>query len=281
MKTQWSAIFDWDGVILDSSRHHEESWERLAKEEGRILPEGHFLKGFGRRNVEIMRDMLRWSEDLAEIQRLSLRKEELYREVVKDWGIESLPGVREWLERLKKEGIACGIGSSTEEKNVRLGLGLLGLGDFFQTAVTAEHVKRGKPAPDVFLEVARRLDANPAQCVVFEDAPAGVEAGRAAGVPDLVTQNLSRGRDQYRNMLDGLMSGNSEQARDSLMELQVFLGPKASEQVVKSVKDVQQVGEYAASLEAQRDLQKAKFEAIHNKMAKVNAGEAPYSQGVR
>ena len=182
MKAQWTAIFDWDGVILDSSRHHEESWERLAKEEGRIFPEGHFLKGFGRRNVEIMRDMLKWSEDLAEIQRLSSRKEELYREVVKDWGIESLPGVREWLERLKKEGIACGIGSSTEDKNVRLGLGLLGLGDFFQTAVTAEHVKRGKPAPDVFLEVARRLDANPAQCVVFEDAPAGVEAGRAAGM---------------------------------------------------------------------------------------------------
>jgi beta-phosphoglucomutase-like phosphatase (HAD superfamily) len=113
MKAQWTAIFDWDGVILDSSRHHEESWERLAKEEGRILPEGHFLKGFGRRNVEIMRDMLKWSEDLAEIQRLSSRKEELYREVVKDWGIESLPGVREWLERLKKEGIACGIGSQT------------------------------------------------------------------------------------------------------------------------------------------------------------------------
>jgi beta-phosphoglucomutase family hydrolase len=182
MKATWAAVFDWDGVILDSSRHHEESWERLAKEEEKVLPEGHFLRGFGRRNVEIMRDMLHWSEDLAEIQRLSLRKEELYREVVKHWGIESLPGVREWLERLKKEGIACGIGSSTEEKNVRLGLALLGLEDFFQTAVTAEHVKRGKPAPDVFLEVAKRLGVNPDRCVVFEDAPAGVEAGRAAGM---------------------------------------------------------------------------------------------------
>ena len=182
MKATWAAVFDWDGVILDSSRHHEESWELLAKEEGKLLPDGHFLRGFGRRNVEIMRDMLHWSQDLAEIQRLSLRKEELYREVVKDWGIESLPGVRVWLERLKKEGIACGIGSSTEEKNVRLGLGLLGLEDFFQTAVTAEHVKRGKPAPDVFLEVANRLGVSPDKCVVFEDAPAGVEAGRAAGM---------------------------------------------------------------------------------------------------
>jgi len=129
-----------------------------------------------------MRDMLQWSEDLNEIQRLSFRKEELYREVVRDWGIEPLPGVREWLERLKREGIACGIGSSTEERNVKLGLEILGLEMFFKTAVTAEHVKRGKPAPDVFFEVARRLGARPERCVVFEDAPAEVEAGRAAGM---------------------------------------------------------------------------------------------------
>jgi HAD superfamily hydrolase (TIGR01509 family) len=154
----------------------------LAREEGKILPEGHFLKGFGRRNVEIMRDMLHWSEDLNEIQRLSLRKEELYRDVVKDWGIDPLPGVRRWLERLREGGIACGIGSSTEEKNVKLGLEILDLEMFFKTAVTAEHVKRGKPAPDVFLEVARRLGARSERCVVFEDAPAGVEAGRAAGM---------------------------------------------------------------------------------------------------
>jgi len=182
MKTHWAAIFDWDGVILDSSKHHEQSWERLAKEEGRILPEGHFLRGFGRRNVEIMRDLLRWSDDMQEIQRLSLRKEELYREVVKDWGIQSLPGVRTWLERLQQAKIPCAIGSSTEQQNVRLGLDLLGLESFFQSAVTAEHVQRGKPAPDVFLEAARRLGVAPACCVVFEDAPSGVEAARAAGM---------------------------------------------------------------------------------------------------
>jgi beta-phosphoglucomutase family hydrolase len=182
MHAKWAAIFDWDGVILDSSKHHEESWERLAKEEGKILPEGHFLRGFGRRNVEIMRDLLQWSDDLQEIQRLSLRKEELYREVVEDWGIQSLPGVRTWLERLEQAGIPCAIGSSTEQKNVQLGLRLLGLESFFQTAVTAEHVKRGKPAPDVFLQAAEKVGIAPQRCVVFEDAPSGVEAARAAGM---------------------------------------------------------------------------------------------------
>jgi HAD superfamily hydrolase (TIGR01509 family) len=154
----------------------------LGREEGKVLPEGHFLRGFGRRNIEIMRDLLGWSTDLAEIQRLSSRKEEWYREVVKEWGIEPLPGVQIWLERLEEAGIACGIGSSTEKKNVELGLEILGLKRFFVTAVTAEDVQRGKPAPDVFLEVARRLGAEAGKCVVFEDAPAGVEAGRAAGM---------------------------------------------------------------------------------------------------
>ena len=82
MQGSWAAIFDWDGVILDSSRHHEQSWERLAREEGKILPPDHFLKGFGRRNVEIMRDLLAWSSEMEEIQRLSWRKEEMYRDVV-------------------------------------------------------------------------------------------------------------------------------------------------------------------------------------------------------
>jgi len=182
MKRAWAAVFDWDGVILDSSRHHEESWERLAQETGKPLPTGHFRKGFGRRNIEIMRDMLGWSRNLEEINRLSQRKEELYREVVEEWGIDPLPGVRPWLERLFEAGIPCGIGSSTEAKNVEVGLKKLGFGNFFQTAVTAEHVQRGKPAPDVFLEVSRRLKTEPARCVVFEDAPAGVEAGRAAGM---------------------------------------------------------------------------------------------------
>ena len=182
MHAKWAAIFDWDGVILDSSKHHEESWERLAKEEGKILPEGHFLRGFGRRNVEIMRDLLQWSDDLQEIQRLSLRKEELYREVVEDWGIQSLPGVRTWLERLEQAGIPCAIGSSTEQKNVQLGLRLLGFESFFQTAITAEHVQRGKPAPDVFLQAAKKVGIDSRRCVVFEDAPSGVEAARAAGM---------------------------------------------------------------------------------------------------
>ena len=69
----WGAIFDWDGVVIDSSRCHEESWERLAREEKRPLAEGHFHAGFGRKNEIIIPEILGWTRDTEEIERLSLR----------------------------------------------------------------------------------------------------------------------------------------------------------------------------------------------------------------
>jgi len=178
----WGALFDWDGVVIDSSSHHEESWERLAKEARLPLPDGHFKKGFGRKNEFIIPQILEWTSDPAEIARLSLRKEELYREVVAERGLEPLPGVRVWLERLRDAGVPCAIGSSTHRANIDLSLGLIGLGEFFSGIVTAEDVRQGKPHPDVFLTAAARIDRPAARCVVFEDAFVGIEAARAGGM---------------------------------------------------------------------------------------------------
>jgi beta-phosphoglucomutase-like phosphatase (HAD superfamily) len=137
----WSAIFDWDGVIIDSSSHHEESWERLARETGRALPAGHFKKGFGRKNEFIIPEILEWTREAAEIERFSLRKEALYREVVAERGVEALPGVRLWLERLHEARVPCVIGSSTHRANIELSLDLLGLGDSF-AAMSAPKMSR-------------------------------------------------------------------------------------------------------------------------------------------
>lgn len=182
------AIFDWDGVIIDSSRHHEESWNRLARESGRALPEGHFLKGFGMKNEAIIPGILAWTQDPAEILALSLRKEVLYREIIREWGIDPQPGVRAFLESLAAAGIPRVIGSSTHRLNITTSLEMLGLAAFFTRSspcdllVTAEDVSRGKPDPEVFLKAAARIGAPPARCVVFEDAPMGVDAALAGGM---------------------------------------------------------------------------------------------------
>ena len=178
----WGALFDWDGVIIDSSSHHEESWERLAREEARTLPPDHFKKGFGRKNEVIIPKLLGWTQDPAEIRRLSLRKEALYREVVAERGLSALPGVRTWLERLRDAGVPCAIGSSTHRANIDLSLGLIGLAEFFTGIVTAEDVSHGKPDPEVFLLAAARINRPPERCVVFEDAHVGITAARAGGM---------------------------------------------------------------------------------------------------
>lgn len=176
------ALFDWDGVIIDSARQHAESWERLAREERRALPENHFKIGFGMKNERIIPGLLRWTDDPAEIRRLSLRKEALYREIVVAEGTAPLPGVREFLDRLADAGVPCAIGSSTHRENIDTILALIGLGDRFAHIVTAEDVGHGKPDPEVFLKGAAGIGREPAECIVFEDAITGLEAARRGGM---------------------------------------------------------------------------------------------------
>ncbi len=178
----WAALFDWDGVVVDSSRLHELSWDQLAEAEGRTLPPGHFKQGFGRKNEAIIPEILGWTSDPREIRRLSLRKEEFYRASVREGGLEVLPGTRAWLEALHASGIPCVIGSSTVRANIEVVLDVLNLRPFFRDIVSGDDVQHGKPAPDIFLEAARRAGQVPPRCVVFEDAVVGIQAARAGGM---------------------------------------------------------------------------------------------------
>ena len=180
---KFAAIFDWDGVIVDSSAAHERSWEILAAEEKLPLPEGHFKKGFGRKNEFIIPQILQWTEaeNAKEIARLANREEALYRDIVAASDLEPLPGVRELLAALNAEKIPCAVGSSTHRANIDLAMRLLGLESFFSGIVTSENVQRGKPAPDVFLQAAASVGCAPGAGVVFEDAFAGIEAGVTGG----------------------------------------------------------------------------------------------------
>lgn len=175
------ALFDWDGVVIDSSAHHEKSWEQLAEEIGKPLPADHFIRGFGMKNQVIIPEILGWTRDPDQIEAWSLRKEELYRNIIRVEGIEALPGVAELLKLLADHGVPCAVASSTHRKNVDVVLDAIGLGQFFDAIVTAEDVTRGKPDPEVFLKGAQRVAREAGACVVFEDAHVGIEAGLAAG----------------------------------------------------------------------------------------------------
>ncbi len=205
------AIFDWDGVIVDSQDLHNESWERLAAEENCELPADHFHKGFGMKNEFIVPNILGWTKDPGEIRRLSLRKEELYREIVGERSIWPLPGVSELLAALREAGVPRVIGSSTHRLNITATLEQLGLAGMFDGIVSAEDVSHGKPDPEVFLKCAECIERPPGKCVVFEDAHVGIEAARHAGMQVIAVATT--------NPLETL--GNASLAVQSLAEVGV------------------------------------------------------------
>lgn len=105
MKKIIGALFDWDGVVADSGAAHEASWKELAKLNGLPLPEGFFKSTFGKRNLEIIMDILRWTPDPAEAQRLSDQKEGIYRAGIAKNGLPTIRGAVAFVRALKSAGI--------------------------------------------------------------------------------------------------------------------------------------------------------------------------------
>ena len=181
MTKSWGVLFDWDGVVIDSSSQHERSWELLADERGLVLPEGHFKAGFGKKN-EVIIPALGWGADLDVVRELANRKEELYRELVAAEGVIVLPGARELLIALKENDIPRAVGSSTPRGNLDALFAATGLDALFDEVVCGSDVLHGKPDPEVFLKGAEVLGLPPQCCVVIEDAFAGIEAARRGGM---------------------------------------------------------------------------------------------------
>ena len=175
----WAALFDWDGVIVDSSKLHEKSWEIMAAKHGLPLPDGHFRKGFGMKNERVIPEVLGWAHEPEKIRYFADQKEACYRELALNEGLSPLPGLVEWLDVLRAHGIPCSIASSTPRANIDFILGRMGLDTYFDAITSGDQVSHGKPAPDIFLHAAKQLGCLPS--LVFEDALVGIEAGHRAG----------------------------------------------------------------------------------------------------
>ncbi len=175
------VIFDVDGVLVDSYAAHFTSWQRLGRELGISLTQGQFVATFGRTSREIIREF--WPQMATSdqwIRQIDDRKEELYREVIAA-DFPAMDGAVELIDALAANGFRLAVGSSGPPENVSLVLDQLGRRDKFAAVVTGRDVTRGKPDPQVFELAAERLGLPPAQCLVVEDAPAGVAAAKAAG----------------------------------------------------------------------------------------------------
>jgi beta-phosphoglucomutase len=171
-----------DGTLIDSEEFHWMSWRESLQKEGIAITREQFLASFGQRNDSIISGWLGGAATPELIERIGNSKEELYRGLVRKNGMPPLPGVAHWLERLHAQGWLQAIASSAPRRNIDVILDVMGAADCFQGIVSAEDVHRGKPDPEVYLVAASRVDASPSRCIVVEDAAAGIEAARAAGM---------------------------------------------------------------------------------------------------
>jgi HAD superfamily hydrolase (TIGR01509 family) len=182
-----AVVFDMDGVLLDSEHVWDEAREQLAKERG------------GRWHDQAQRDMMgmsspEWSRYMHEVIGLPESPEEINREVVGRLEatyrkqLPAIPGAAEAVERLA-EHWPLGLASSSNRELIELALELLGVQQLFRATVSSEEVARGKPAPDVYLEAARRLGVDPTHAAAVEDSQNGILSAKAAGMRVLAIPN--------------------------------------------------------------------------------------------
>ncbi len=177
-----AVLWDMDGVLVDSAEYHYAAWREALAQEGVDLSYDAFRATFGQRNDTILRHLLGPDLPDSEVARIGDLKESLYRQLVRTHGIAPLPGVLDWLARLRDQGWRQAIASAAPRANVDAIVQALGIAHYFGATTSSEDVTRGKPDPQVYLVSAQRLGVPPARCVVVEDAPAGVEGARRAGM---------------------------------------------------------------------------------------------------
>lgn len=179
---KFGLIWDLDGTLIDSVDHHWKAWQRTMPRVGICFTYQQFVADFGKRNSTIIRSYLGEHLSLEECEEVAVIKEQEYRDLVRERGIQFLPGAAAALDRFRSAGFLQALGTSAPWGNIDAVLDVLPLKEKLEALVSSEEVANGKPFPDVFLKAADKLGLSPWDCAVVEDAPAGIEAAKAAGM---------------------------------------------------------------------------------------------------
>ena len=179
--TVQALLFDLDGTLIDSMPHHHTAWVEWHARRGlKINADSFFVSTAGRSNDEIFADMLPGTS-ATEIAVLVDEKETLYREFAAP-SLALIAGAENFVQQAKAAGLRLAVCTASTPQNMALAFQRFGIDAWVETVVSPADGLRGKPHPDIFLEAARRLGIAPEHCVVYEDAPLGVEGARRAGM---------------------------------------------------------------------------------------------------
>jgi len=188
INTAKAIIWDMDGVIADTAAYHFKAWQETFQQRGVNFTEEDFRHNFGQRNDNIIRSVLGKGTTPAEIDTIANEKEESFRNKAKHH-LKPFPGVADLMKSLYENGFKMAIASSAPIENIELIIHGLGVNSCFQSIVSSKDVIQGKPDPQTFLLAAKTLGVKPKDCIVIEDAIAGVTAAKRAGMHCLAVTN--------------------------------------------------------------------------------------------
>jgi HAD superfamily hydrolase (TIGR01509 family) len=176
-----ALLFDLDGTLIDSMPHHHVAWQEWHRRRGLPFDEdGFFAATAGRANAEIMCELLP-GRTVDDYLAMANEKETLYREIAAK-SLDMIPGFEALRSAARERGMKLAICTASTPENMALAFGRFGLDAQVDTVVSPADGMRGKPHPDIFLEAARRIGVPAHDCIVFEDAPLGIESARRAGM---------------------------------------------------------------------------------------------------
>ncbi len=183
-----AVIWDMDGVIADTAPYHLKAWQKVFQKSGVNFTEDDFRHNFGQRNDTIIKNILGEQVSQSEMETIAREKEKTFRKVVGQ-NITPLPGAIKLMKSLGEHGFKMAIASSAPMENIRLVTQGLGIDNYFHSIVTGQDVTEGKPSPQGFLLAAKKLGVEPEDCIVIEDAVAGVTAAKRAGMHCIAVTN--------------------------------------------------------------------------------------------
>ena len=185
-----AVIWDMDGVIADTAPYHFQAWGEVFRKSGVDFTEADFKRNFGQRNDTIIRNTSGKQISESEIEAIAAEKEEIFRGLVRQ-NIRPHRGAVELIRSLREHGFRIALASSAPIENIRLITQGLGIDSYFHSIVAGRDVAEGKPSPQGFLLAAERLGVEPGDCVVIEDAIAGVAACKSGGMQCVAVTNTN------------------------------------------------------------------------------------------
>ena len=215
-------IFDLNGTMIDDMRFHTEAWHKILTEDlgAKLSVEEVKSHMYGKNSELLVRIFGEGHFSAEETEKISIEKERRYQQAFLPH-LRLINGLEQFLEEAEQNNILMAIGSAAITFNIDFVLDNLGIRDYFGAIVSADNVNKSKPDPETFVKGAELLGVDPADCIVFEDAPKGVEAARNAGMQCIVLTTMHQEEEfsQYNNII-GFIQDYNDITVEELLEAQ-------------------------------------------------------------